>query len=178
VSTSPERWRRCSTCKSDIRFDTAYWTCSVSTCNRPRTGLAFCSVSCWDAHVPIMRHRDDAGALDARSPTRAQAAAQARDEEAARTSKAAAPQSAKSMPKATSNPPRSPASARDSEIPREILIVASKLKGYIRARAGFNTSDACMEVLSDHVRAICDRAIENARRDERKTVLERDFPKP
>jgi hypothetical protein len=176
VSTSLERWRRCSTCKSDIGFDTAYWTCSVSTCNRPRTGLAFCSVSCWDAHVPIMRHRDDAGALDARSPTRAQAAAIARDEEAARTAKAPQQQSAKSTLAAASTPARRSAPA--SDVPREILIVASKLKSYIRARAGFNTSDACMEVLSDHVRAICDRAIENARRDERKTVLERDFPKP
>jgi histone H3/H4 len=62
-------------------------------------------------------------------------------------------------------------------VPREILIVVSKLKSYIRARSGFNTGDACAEVLSDQVRALCDRAIENARRDERKTVLERDFKK-
>ncbi len=26
-----------------------YWVCNVSTCNRPRTALAFCSVNGWDA---------------------------------------------------------------------------------------------------------------------------------
>jgi hypothetical protein len=171
VSTESERWKRCSTCKSDIGFDTAYWICSVSTCNRPRTGLAFCSVSCWDAHVPIMRHRDDAGALDARSPTRAQAAAEARAQ--ATPAPVAAPKPTPAAPIVrTPAPP-----ARAPELPREILIVVSKLKSYIRARAGFNTADACAEVLSDQVRTLCDRAIENARRDERKTVLERDFKK-
>lgn len=170
METTGERWRRCSTCKGDIGFDRAYWTCSVSTCNRPRTGLVFCSVSCWDAHVPIMRHRDDAGALDARSPTRAQAAAEARAAAAAAAPKPAAAGAKPAVPAAVR--------AEAEEIPREILIVVSKLKSYIRACSGFNTSDSCMDALSDHVRAICDRAIENARRDERKTVLERDIPKP
>ena len=41
-----------------------------------------------------------------------------------------------------------------------------------------NTSDAVAEVLSDHVRAICDDSIRAAARDERKTVLDRDVPKP
>lgn len=172
MSTEPERWKRCSTCKSDIGFDAPYWVCSVSTCNRPRTGLAFCSVSCWDAHVPIMRHRDDAGALDARSPTRARAAA-----EAAAEAKAQAPKPAAPTPAVQRAPSSAAPAPRASEVPREILIVVSKLKSYIRARSGFNTGDACAEVLSDQVRALCDRAIENARRDERKTVLERDFKK-
>lgn len=171
MSTEGDRWRRCSTCKGDIGFATEYWTCSVSTCNRPRTGLVFCSVSCWDAHVPIMRHRDDAGALDARSPTRAQAAAEERAAQA-QAAKPAAPRPTPAAP-----PARAPASAPVPEIPREILIVVSKLKSYIRARSGFNTADACADVLSDQVRALCDRAIETARRDERKTVLERDFKK-
>ena len=51
-------WRRCSGCKKEIGFEETYWVCSVSTCNRKRTGLVFCSVECWDAHVPMMRHRD------------------------------------------------------------------------------------------------------------------------
>jgi histone H3/H4 len=32
-----------------------------------------------------------------------------------------------------------------------------------------------MEVLSDHIRIVADRAIDNARADGRKTVLDRDF---
>jgi hypothetical protein len=69
----------------------------------------------------------------------------------------------------------SPATA-EPELPREILIVASKLKDYVRARSGMNSSDRVMAALSDRVRALCDRAIDSARRDERKTVLDRDIP--
>ena len=38
-----------------------------------------------------------------------------------------------------------------------------------------STSDAVMEVLSDRLRALCRDAIESARRDGRRTVMERDF---
>ena len=65
---------------------------------------------------------------------------------------------------------------RDDDLPSDILIVASKLKKYIRARSGMNTSDGVMAVLSDHVRSICDQAIRNAGAAERKTVLDRDIP--
>lgn len=59
--------------------------------------------------------------------------------------------------------------------PKEVLIIASRLKDYIQARADMNTSASVMDVLSDQVRVLCDRAIENARADGRKTVLDRDF---
>ena len=57
----------------------------------------------------------------------------------------------------------------------EILIVASKLKNYIRAQSGMNTSAAVIDVLSNKVRQLCDQAIEAAKRDGRKTVMDRDF---
>jgi histone H3/H4 len=57
----------------------------------------------------------------------------------------------------------------------ETLIVASKLKNYIRAKSGMNTSGAVIEVLSTKVRGLCDQAIEAAKRDGRKTVMDRDF---
>ena len=60
-------------------------------------------------------------------------------------------------------------------LPREILIVASKLKAYVRARSGMNTSDNVVGILSDHLRRLCDEAIRSAARDGRKTVMERDF---
>lgn len=60
---------------------------------------------------------------------------------------------------------------------KEILIIASRLKEYIDAKSGFNTSGQVLESLSDSVRALCDQAIESARRDGRKTVMERDFKK-
>lgn len=53
-----EVWRKCSSCKKPLGFESNYWACNVSTCNRPRLFLAFCSVSCWDAHLASVRHRD------------------------------------------------------------------------------------------------------------------------
>lgn len=57
----------------------------------------------------------------------------------------------------------------------EVLVVASKLRNYIKAKSGMNTSAAVMEALSGKVRQLCDQAIENARQDGRKTVMDRDF---
>jgi histone H3/H4 len=57
----------------------------------------------------------------------------------------------------------------------EILIVASKLKNYIRNQSGMNTSGAVIEVLSSKVRDLCNQAIEKAKSDGRKTVMDRDF---
>jgi hypothetical protein len=75
------RWKRCSTCKKEIAFQAIYWACNVSTCNRPRTALAFCSVGCWDAHLPMVRHRD-AWAEEQHAPTRAQWERQVHEAEA------------------------------------------------------------------------------------------------
>jgi len=61
-------WRRCNSCKKPIEFKAKYWVCNVSTCNRKRTGLVFCGVSCWDAHVPMMNHRET-WAEERRAPT-------------------------------------------------------------------------------------------------------------
>jgi histone H3/H4 len=73
--------------------------------------------------------------------------------------------------------PRPSPTAAKPQIPEEILIIASRLKDYVRARSGFNTSDRVLEPLSEILREVCDRAIENASRDGRKTVLDRDVPK-
>ena len=43
-----------------------------------------------------------------------------------------------------------------------MLIVVSKLKKYIKDRSGMNCSDAVAEVLSDHVRVLCDDSIRAA----------------
>jgi histone H3/H4 len=55
--------------------------------------------------------------------------------------------------------------------------VVSRLKAYVRGVAGYNTSDNVLPVLSDALRKICDEAIENARRAERQTVMDRDVPR-
>ncbi len=51
-------WRRCSACKNFIERGSTYWVCNVSTCNRKRTALVFCSVTCWEVHLPEANHRE------------------------------------------------------------------------------------------------------------------------
>jgi hypothetical protein len=162
-------WKHCSTCKKEIPFRARYHACNVSTCNRGHTALAFCTVECWDSHVPLLRHRD-AWAVEQTAPTREEWQREQADEAAAaerREARAAAP-----PPGASPTPlPRVAA----SDLPHDVLIVVSKLKAYVRARSGMNTSDAVVDVLSDKVRELCDRAVEKAAQAGRKTLLDRDF---
>jgi len=59
---------------------------------------------------------------------------------------------------------------------KEVLVVISKLKNYIREQSGgFNTAGSVAPRLSDMIRDLCNHAIENARKDGRKTVMDRDF---
>ena len=55
------------------------------------------------------------------------------------------------------------------------LVVASKVKKFIKDSAGMSTSAAVMDALTKVVERECAKAIENARRDRRKTVMDRDF---
>jgi len=156
---SPNQWRRCSACKEPIEFGSLYFTCNVSTCNRKRTALLFCSVSCWEVHLPIERHRE-AWAEEQRAPASAQAAAAAAERKPR----------ARAQPAARGRADTAPVGA-----PRgEVLIVASRLKDYIHEQSGFNTSGSAVHPLSDAVRRWCDAAIRNARRAEQKTVMGRD----
>ncbi|MCB0359835.1 MAG: hypothetical protein KDD44_09370 [Bdellovibrionales bacterium] len=58
---------------------------------------------------------------------------------------------------------------------KDVLIVVSKLKNYIKNESGMNTSGNVAPKLSDIIRELCDKAIENAKKDGRKTVMDRDF---
>jgi hypothetical protein len=176
-------WLLCSACRKAIPFGSTHWVCSVSTCNRDRTRLVFCSVACWDSHVATLRHRD-AWAVEARAPMRGEAAArEVRDEPAPRE---APPAAARQPPPVAPSPPRPAAGSvtahaggpalSNQYAHDDVLVVVSKIKKYIRDRSGMNTSDAVAEALGAHVRRVCDDAIRNAGRDGRKTVLERDVP--
>jgi hypothetical protein len=219
-------WKRCSTCRGAIAFGALYYVCSVSTCNRARLTYRFCSVECWEEHLPLMRHRE-AWAVEETAPTKSAWAAQEggaspvrptvevskREESTARPSAPAAPappaapaaKPAAAVPSAaapavaapavaavTADAPRrrirvgsaprpaaagpaAPAAAAAAAGSDDVLVVVSRFKAYVRERFGMNTSDSVMETLSDHLRAICHRAAENARSDGRKTVMDRDF---
>lgn len=196
---------KCTECRTEIAYGQTYWQCSVSTCNRSRMPLYFCSVVCWDSHLSTVRHRD-AYAVEVKAPTKEAWAREQADSAAAPAPRAALATPDRPNPTQTPNPPprpmptaptpmsvttrrvvgdASPATAAAVEgsatlsdtFDREVLIVVSKMKKYIKDRSGFNCSDAVAEHISDHVRAICDEAIRAAGRDERKTVLDRDVPR-
>jgi hypothetical protein len=152
---SQAAWRHCNLCKVGIGFEAEYFICSVSTCNRKRTGLYFCSLACFEAHLPTARHRD-AWAERQRSPSVAAARAEREADEresAADTEGASASPPAGTLGATPGMAPArrlvTPASpVRDAaeeqepgESGAEVLIVVSKLKKYVRERSGMNTSD-------------------------------------
>jgi histone H3/H4 len=151
-------FRKCTTCRIDIDFEQAYFRCSVSTCNRKRLTLVFCSVPCWEAHLADARHRD-AWAEKDQAPT-LQAWEAERRALAVKDERRATPE------------PLVPRGAGRHGY--DVLVVATKLKEYIRERASMSTSDRAFGFLSDHLRAVADQSARAAAADRRKTILDRD----
>ncbi|MBU0926461.1 MAG: hypothetical protein KKA67_01825 [Spirochaetes bacterium] len=58
---------------------------------------------------------------------------------------------------------------------KETLVIASKVKAFIKDASELKCSAAVIDALSDKVRALCEEAIKNAKADGRKTVQEKDF---
>jgi oligoendopeptidase F len=115
----------------------------------------------------LLRHRD-AWSLEKTAPSREEWQREQDEEQQAqerREARAAAPPPA----------PSALAPRGSVDVPHDVLVVASKLKAYVRARSGMNTSDAVIDVLSDKLRELCDRAVEKAVQAGRKTLLDRDF---
>jgi hypothetical protein len=170
--------------------------------------LTFCSVACFQAHVPTLRHRD-AWAEEQRAPTYEAWEAERREEEArAQTNEDARMNDDTRLERAAGDDPRLPGAGGNkqepgivraptverraatatgwkaaaskeltmsNEVPKEVLVVVSKVKTYIRAKSGMNTSDAVTEALSELVRSTCDQAVERAKSEGRKTVMARDI---
>jgi hypothetical protein len=121
----------------------------------------------------MLRHRE-AWAEQMRAPTREQWAAE-QAEELASAAEPAEPRRERRIVGAGAPAGSGSAALSDQDLPRDVLIVVSKLKAYVRARSGMNTSDGVMDVLSDIVRELCDGAIRKAAQEGRKTVMDRDF---
>lgn len=150
----PELFKKCSSCKKDIFTGQTYYVCSVSTCRGRVTNYAFCSVSCWDAHLPIERHKgDSAGAIEKIAP--------------------------KPGVETEGQPRRivpSSAGGSSSSGEDDLLVVLTKVRKYIADRSGMNTSAGVYTVLTERIKRVCDLAIESARAHGRKTVMDRDVP--
>jgi histone H3/H4 len=112
----------------------------------------------------MMRHRD-AWAEQAKAPTREQFLAELAEEE-----KKEAAEMAEEADKG-----RRIVGLAGDDLPKDVLVVVSKLKTYVKARSGMSTSDGAVDVLSAHLRKLCDQAIQHAGTAGRKTVMDRDF---
>ncbi len=146
-------FKKCSTCKKDILYNKKYYLCSVSTCNKSSNPFFFCSVTCWDVHLPIMNHKT----------------AYAEENTATQTTRRYV---------VPSSGAKSEVADEGGDFENDILIVESKLKNYIKEKSGgFQTSGNVKEKLSQLVRELCNDAIDAARAEGRKTVMDRDFIK-
>lgn len=124
----------------------------MSGCRARATNYVFCSVPCWDAHIPTERHRPDtAAAIEKRAPRNAE------ESEKLEGGKRIIVQD-------------------DKLGEDELLVVVSKVRKYVAEKSGLNTSASAYEALTNRIKRLCDRAIEEARRQGRKTVMDRDVP--
>ena len=57
----------------------------------------------------------------------------------------------------------------------DTLVVVSKVKAFVKKKSQMNTSASAMPAISKIVEEACEKAIESARKDGRKTVMDRDF---
>ena len=149
-------WRKCGNCKKEILFGMAYQKCSISSCRK----YAYCSVDCWSIHDSVMGHKN-AYAEEQRAPYKDQ------------LEEVSTPRRKKII--INSKKEQNISSSTSSKFDRDVLIVASKLKKYVKDRHDLNTSANVMDKLSDLVRDLVDHAIEKARKEGRKTLMDRDF---
>lgn len=147
-------WRACGSCKKPIQLGARYYQCGIATCKK----TAYCSMPCFDDHLPVFRHKD-AWAEEKTAPK-------------VKEAETASPTVSRL---ATAHLTQGAKTTAPTDTPHDILIVASKLKDYVRAKSGLNTSANVLERLSDMIRLQCDKAIERAEKDNRKTVMDRDF---
>ena len=152
-------WRKCIVCKKEISFSAKYYKCSVSSCDKKRSPAQFCSVDCWDVHRSIMSHKS-AGAEEYHSPTKSE------------------------WLKSMNNEPKVRLVSKTSQISNsnlkdvnndEVLVVVSKLKSFVKDISGLNTSADVIPILSDTLREEVKKAVQNAHREGRKTLMGKDF---
>lgn len=149
-------WRKCSSCKKEIGLGKTYQVCEVTSCKKH----AFCSVSCWNLHNEVMNHKS-AGAIEMRAPY-------VKDKE-----ESEAPTTGRRIIVNPNNVQQKIGTTTTMD--HEVLIVASKLKQYVKEKYDLNTSANVMEALSHVVRKVTDEAASKALSSGRKTLMDRDF---
>lgn len=152
-------WKNCSSCKREIPYGGNYYQCSVSTCKNPRTGMSFCSVECWDAHLGYANHRE-AWAEEAKAPITA-------------TDRPPTRKIVENVP--SQGPSASSDVGSATNIQTDTLVVVSKVKKFILDQSGMNTSQCFIDALTKKVIKECLTGITKAKADIRKTVMGKDI---
>lgn len=155
MSEENKFWRKCGNCKKEIDYQATYQSCSVSSCRK----FVYCCVDCWSVHNSVMNHKS-AWAEEHIAPTFEKDKLEEDPNRGRRRILVG-----QSVGK----------TSQSGNIPRDILIVAAKLKSYVKIKHNLNTSANVMERLSDMIRIACDHACDKARMDGRKTLMDRDF---
>lgn len=57
----------------------------------------------------------------------------------------------------------------------EVLVVTSKVKKFIKEKGQMNTSAETIDMLSKAIEKLCQKGVESAKADGRKTVMARDI---
>ncbi len=148
-------WRKCGSCKKEIPYNSTYQVCGASSCQK----FAYCSVDCWSLHDSIMNHKNG-WCEDRISPNK----------ETEGVRRLVIPQKT-----AAQSTPTSSSTNTNQALENEILIVASKLKQYIKDKHDLSTSADVMDILSTKVRRLTDQAAIKAKSEGRKTLMARDF---
>jgi len=58
---------------------------------------------------------------------------------------------------------------------KETLVIASKLKAYVKETSDLRCSASVIDLLSERLRLQLDEAVKRAKADSRKTLLDKDF---
>jgi hypothetical protein len=153
MSDQQQYWKKCSSCGKEIGFRQVYQACSVSSCRK----WAYCSVDCWDLHNPVMNHKSSWA------------------EENIAPSKTAEGEQKPRRRIVTSSTKSGTVSSASGDVPREVLVVASKFKAFVKAKFDLNTSVDVLERMSEIMRIVCEDAAAQARTEGRKTLMARDF---
>ncbi len=167
-------WKKCSICKTAINFNTKYYLCNVSTCRSERTGMRFCSVTCWDAHLGYVNHRSEVYAEENKSPTAESMNFPESGSQREPVRKIVADIKATDL-LTTEVKVNHPVALQANDIKSDTLVVVSKVKKIISDQSDFNTSQCCIDRLTKKVIEECLKGIKKAELAGRKTVMGRDI---
>ena len=147
-------FKKCGKCQKVIDFGHIYQQCSITSCKK----LAYCSVDCWEYHNEVMGHKN-AYCTEEKAPKNFEPSSDLNGRKILLTPSGKSPTE----------------SSNDTDNENDILIVASKLKNFVKNKFDLNTSAEVMDTLSQMVRQICQDAAYRAKADGRKTLMSRDF---